>query len=166
MIFKYLSMNTYTHTHTHTHTHIYIYIYINIQISTHTQIARTHTNTHTHTNIHTHTHTDTHYTCLSKKSRHPLEERSRIWIHGSRFSVLVPYYTRLKYTYKHTHIHTHARAHTHTNARTHEILISESSELWLKIKKTKCHLVFFKLYLNVLKYNIIRTITARVGLLV
>ena len=39
---------------------------------------------------HTHTHTNT------------PEETSRVWIHGSRLSVYVPYYTQLKHTHTHT----------------------------------------------------------------
>jgi len=51
---------------------------------------------------------------MSQHEKWPLwiqspEETSRVWIHGSRFSVPVPYQTQLK----HTHTHSNARAQTH-----------------------------------------------------
>ena len=54
--------------------------------------------------LHTHTHTHTHTLHMSQLEKSPLwiqspEETSRIWIHGSRFSVPVPYYTQLKHTF-------------------------------------------------------------------
>jgi len=44
---------------------------------------------------------------MSQQEKSPLwiqssEETSRVWIHGSRFSVPVPYYTQLKHTHTHT----------------------------------------------------------------
>ena len=44
---------------------------------------------------------------MSQQEKSPLwiqspEETSRVWIHGSKFSVPVPYYTQLKHTHTHT----------------------------------------------------------------
>ena len=53
----------------------------------------------------THTHTGTGETLhMSQQEKSPLwmqspEETSRVWIHGSRFSVPVPYNTQLKHTH-------------------------------------------------------------------
>ena len=53
---------------------------------------------------------------MSQQEKSPLwiqspEETSRVWIHGSRFSVPVSYYTQLKHTHRHTHTHTHTHTH-------------------------------------------------------
>ena len=60
----------------------------------------------------------------SQQEKSPLwiqspEETSRVWIHGSRFSVPVPYYTQLKHTHKHARAHTHTYIYIYTHTHTH-----------------------------------------------
>jgi len=78
-------------------------------------LARIHTGTRTHAHTHTHTRAHTHTLFLlgglgtgdtlhmSQQEKLPLwiqspEETFRVWIHGSRLSVPVPYYKQLKQT--------------------------------------------------------------------
>ena len=71
----------------------------------------------THTLTHSLTHSGTGETLhMSQQEKSSLwiqspEETSRVWIHDSRLSVPVPYYTQLK---KNTHTHTHTQTNTHT----------------------------------------------------
>jgi len=48
------------------------------------------------------------------------EETSRVWIHGPRFSVPVPYYTQLK----HTHSDRERGGEMHTHTHTHRLLLN------------------------------------------
>ena len=92
-------------------------------------------NTHTHTHTHTHDHTTGETLDMSQQEKSPLwiqspEETSRVWIHGSRFSVPVPYNTQLKQTHTHTHhthdTQTHTQTHTLTHTDTHTYVFIES----------------------------------------